>query len=193
MQGDTQAAKAWRQRQRERLVASRQAISPALRESWQQHVISQLLNYLSELHPGTVGFYLPIHGELDCRPLVTTLIQQGWQAAVPVMQQGVKTLTFCQWTPQTEMIAGIWQIPVPKHQVVLRPDILLIPLVGYDHDGYRLGYGGGYYDRTLAQYSVKPLTIGVGLNQGHIDTIYPHQFDIPMDLIVTENQLLIFS
>lgn len=193
MQGDSFEVQAWRQQQREQLIAARQAINAPLRQQWQHHVNTQLLKYLDQLQPGNIGFYLPIRGELDCRPLATELINKGWRCAVPVMRKGIKTLKFCQWTPDTKMIPGIWGIPVPEQQIVLSPDVLIIPLVGHDRNGYRLGYGGGYYDRTLAILPVKPVTIGVGLEQGKLNTIHPHQFDIPMDLVVTEQHVLTFT
>jgi 5,10-methenyltetrahydrofolate synthetase len=69
---------------------------------------------------------------------------------------------------------------------VVAPDVILVPLVGFDKDGHRLGNGGGYYDRTLAALVPKPLCIGIGNEAGAIETIYPQQHDVPMDAIVTE-------
>ena len=83
------------------------------------------------------------------------------------------------------MQRGLWNIPVPAER---RPSTraLLIPLVGYDSAGYRLGYGGGYYDRTLAATASRPLCIGVGYDDARLATIHPQPHDIPMSLIVTE-------
>lgn len=81
---------------------------------------------------------------------------------------------------------GIWGIPIPAERQIVRPTALLMPLIGFDEAGYRLGCGGGYYGRTLAVMMPKPLTIGVGYALGRLDTIHPQPHDIPMDAILTE-------
>jgi 5-formyltetrahydrofolate cyclo-ligase len=78
---------------------------------------------------------------------------------------------------------------VPADSPVLTPDLLLVPLVGFDPAGYRLGYGGGYYDRTLAAIQPRPLAIGIGFEQQALATIHPQPHDIPMDYIVTESRV----
>lgn len=86
------------------------------------------------------------------------------------------------------MERGDWNIPVPPaYAEVLTPDIALAPLVGWDRAGYRLGYGGGYFDRTLAILRPKPSVIGVGLQSAGLSTIVPQPHDIVMDWIVTED------
>ena len=82
---------------------------------------------------------------------------------------------------------GIWNIPVPHEKNPVSPGTLLVPLLGFDAAGYRLGHGGGYYDRTLASVTERPLTIGVGYEFGRLETIYPQAHDIPMDAVVTES------
>jgi 5-formyltetrahydrofolate cyclo-ligase len=78
---------------------------------------------------------------------------------------------------------------VPADGEAVLPNVLVVPLVGFDVRGYRLGYGGGYYDRTLAAMPEKPLTIGVGFEMAKLHTIYPQSHDVPMDLIVTEHDI----
>ena len=80
----------------------------------------------------------------------------------------------------------MWDIPVPEKREIVTPAIVLAPVLGFDRECYRLGYGGGYFDRTLAALSPRPLAIGVGFELSLIETIYPQLFDMPMDLIVTE-------
>jgi 5-formyltetrahydrofolate cyclo-ligase len=88
------------------------------------------------------------------------------------------------------MRPSAWDIPVPDEGAWLRPEILLVPLLGFDPQGYRLGYGGGYYDRTLAAaMPTSPLAIGVGFEIGRLETIHPQRHDVPMDLIVTEREV----
>ncbi len=83
----------------------------------------------------------------------------------------------------------MWDIPVPEKREIALPGAVLAPLVGFDRECYRLGYGGGYFDRTLAALSPRPLAIGVGFELSSIATIEPQHYDIPMDLIVTEAAL----
>jgi 5,10-methenyltetrahydrofolate synthetase len=80
----------------------------------------------------------------------------------------------------------VWNIPTPQKRDIVIPHAVLAPLVGFDPKCYRLGYGGGYFDRTLAALSPRPLAIGVGFELSRIRTIYPQPFDIPMDVVVTE-------
>jgi 5-formyltetrahydrofolate cyclo-ligase len=84
------------------------------------------------------------------------------------------------------MVQGVWKIPVPADGPEVVPDVALAPVVGWDGAGYRLGYGGGYFDRTLAALAPSPLTIGVGLYAARVPTIFPQPHDIAMDVIVTE-------
>ncbi len=96
-------------------------------------------------------------------------------------------LVFRRWTPEREMVRGDWNIPVPPPDASgLIPEIMLAPLVGWDGEGYRLGYGGGYFDRTLAALPPQRLVIGVGLEAARLATIYPQPHDIALDAIVTE-------
>ena len=83
------------------------------------------------------------------------------------------------------MALGVWNIPFPAEGEAVQPDTLLVPLVGFDTAGYRLGYGGGFYDRTLAMMPARPHTIGIGFTASRLRTIYPQPHDIPMDRIVT--------
>ena len=86
------------------------------------------------------------------------------------------------------MASGVYDIPVPEARNVVRPDVVLAPLVGFDAENYRLGYGGGYFDRTLAALAPRPVAIGVGFEVQHLDSVYPRPHDIPMEVIVTEAQ-----
>ena len=97
-----------------------------------------------------------------------------------------RPLEFWSWQPEMKLIRGIWNIPIPSERNPVNPTNLLVPLVGFDAAAYRLGHGGGYYDRTLANLNPRPFTIGVGYEFGRLETIYPQPHDIPMDSIVTE-------
>jgi 5-formyltetrahydrofolate cyclo-ligase len=140
-----------------------------------------------------LGFYWPIRGELDLRGIASRHVEAGGTAALPVVVAKSAPVEFWQWTPGAAMQRGFWNIPIPAERRVLVPDALLIPLVGYDAAGYRLGYGGGYYDRTLAASSPLPVRIGVGYDDAELPTIHPQPHDIPMSLIVTERRVLQFT
>jgi 5,10-methenyltetrahydrofolate synthetase len=96
-------------------------------------------------------------------------------------------MIFRSWRQGEKLEHGIWNIPVPAEGAVVTPTLLLVPLVGFDPAGYRLGYGGGYYDRTLAQCVPRALTIGIGYAMSRLATIHPQPHDIPMDRILTED------
>jgi 5,10-methenyltetrahydrofolate synthetase len=84
------------------------------------------------------------------------------------------------------MKRGVWNIPIPGKREVVIPDALVVPLVGFDDQQYRLGYGGGYYDRTIASMARRPFCAGLGYAEGKLPTIYPQPHDIPMSIIVTD-------
>ena len=114
-------------------------------------------------------------------------------AALPVVVAKSEPVEFWRWQPGAAMQRGFWNIPIPAERHAVTPDALLIPLVGYDSAGFRLGYGGGYYDRTLAALAPRPFCIGAGYDSAELATIHPQPHDIPMDLIVTERRVLRFA
>lgn len=178
--------KTWRYQQRERLIEKRIAVGGQQRKLWQQEILVHLRDILNGMPPGIIAFYWPFKGEIDCRELITDLLQQGWQAALPAVTKAASPLEFRQWTHETPLIPGVWKIPVPQARTIVIPNVLLIPLVGFDSDLYRLGYGGGYYDRTLAQIEPAPIKIGLGFEQSRLTSIYPQTYDIAMDIILTD-------
>jgi 5-formyltetrahydrofolate cyclo-ligase len=137
-----------------------------------------------------LGFYWPIRGELDLRGVARRHVETGGTAALPVVVAKNAPVEFWRWEPGSSMQRGFWNIPVPAERRIVRPAALLIPLVGYDAAGYRLGYGGGYYDRTLSATQPRPFCIGVGYDDAEIETIHPQPHDIPMNLIVTQRRAL---
>ena len=108
-------------------------------------------------------------------------------AALPVVVQKGAPLQFREWYPGAIVVKGVFDLPMPSETPVVRPKALFIPPVGFDAQGYRLGYGGGYFDRTLAALTPHPLKIGVAFDLSRIPTIRPQPHDVPMDFIVTES------
>jgi len=180
---------------RERLAARiALAKEPALHAASSVKIQLALSRWFAERAPASVGFCWPIRGEFDCIPLVTQLIDTGWQAAIAVSEQAQTPLLFRQWTPQSVMTTDRHGVPVPQTGLLISPAVLLIPVVAFDKNGFRLGYGGGYFDRTLAHFGSlqsKPVAIGVGFALAAVDSVFPHRHDQPMDFIVTENGIQI--
>lgn len=176
----------WRRSQRESLLEQRIQAGHRQRSQWGQAIQTQLMDWFVNQSLATVGFYWPFKGEFDARPLVESLIKQGHSAALPAVTEPRTPLEFRCYKPGEELVPGIWKIPVPKRRDVVTPDVLIVPLVGFDEANYRLGYGGGYYDRTLAQLPAETITLGVGFSHARLSTIHPQDFDIPMTHIFTE-------
>jgi 5-formyltetrahydrofolate cyclo-ligase len=183
-----EAVRRWRKAQRAALLASRLAVPRERREALDAAITTRLGPWLPST--GLIGFYWPFKGEYDPRPLMHALHLQGVRLALPVVVAKAQPLVFREWWPGIRMAPGVWNIPVPAEGEPVRPVALVVPLLGFDAQGYRLGYGGGYYDRTLAALVQRPWTIGVGLEQARLETIHPQPHDIPMELIVTEQRIL---
>jgi 5-formyltetrahydrofolate cyclo-ligase len=177
----------WRKAMRETLIRGRVDAGPAQRAEWSRPIEAELRRLIPGLGVKTVGFYWPFRGEFDARPLVRDLIKSGVTAALPAVVQPKTPLEFRRWAPGTALEPGVYSIPIPKERNLLEPELLIVPLVGFDPAGYRLGYGGGYYDRTIASFAKKPQAIGVGFELSRLTTIHPQPHDIPMSVILTES------
>lgn len=188
----------WRKAERTRLRAERMALSMAERQAAGAALAGHLRQVLRDRFGGARGMvlsaYWPIKGEPDLRPLMAELHAAGVTIALPLVETKAAPLVFRHWTPETKMVRGDWNIPVPPPDAPeITPDITLAPLVGWTTEGYRLGYGGGYFDRTLAALNPRPFAIGIGIgfDAARLATIYPQPHDIPLDLILTEKAVLL--
>lgn len=182
----------WRRAERARLRADRAAMRVEVREDASAALIEALRRLLAQSFAGArhrvVSGYWPIKAEPDLRALMAELHAAGVTVALLLVEVKRAPLTFRRWTPKTRMVRGDWNIPVPPPGAApVVPDIMLAPLVGWDGAGYRLGYGGGYFDRTLAALSPRPATIGIGYQAARLATIYPQPHDIALDTILTED------
>lgn len=180
----------WRKSERARLLEARAALGAADRAEVAGALADHLDTLLSQrglsLAGQVVSGYWPIKSEPDLRPWMERLILAGAQVALPVVETRAAPLVFRPWSPGAPMERGHWNILVPATAETVTPTIMLAPLVGWDGAGYRLGYGGGYFDRTLAAATRDPLTIGVGLQAARLATIFPQPHDIRLGAIVTE-------
>jgi len=175
----------WRKAERARLVAARLRISSAERRQVATGVADALGQFADQLGVQVISVYWPFRGELDLVPWMRALAASGRRVALPVVEQRGHPLVFREWWPGCRLERGIWNIPVPAEGPPLVPEMVVAPVIGFDHDCYRLGYGGGYFDRTLAALSPRPTAIGVGHPDAGIATIYPQPHDIPMDAVIT--------
>ncbi len=183
---------AQRQAWRKACIEARKAMPPAARAAADALVDARLRAALATISEGILAFYWPIQAEFDARPAVSDWLlnakvgKHGMRrAALPVVVARHQALKFREWTPDTILQSAGFGTCVPSSGEWLVPTILVIPLVGFDPAGYRLGYGGGYYDRTLAAITPTPRTIGVGYAGGRLDTIYPQSHDLRLGSVIS--------
>jgi 5,10-methenyltetrahydrofolate synthetase len=176
----------WRRAQREYRVAWRIALPETERIARGRRITASLLTLLPSPRDIAIGFCWPFQAEFDPRFAVRQWREQGAIVALPeVLGKGLP-LRFRQWWPGAPMIRGIYDIPVPDATPEVVPDIMIVPMNAFDACGYRLGYGGGYFDLTLARPERRAVAIGVAYEGCRVPTIYPQPHDIAMDLVVTE-------
>lgn len=183
----------WRRSERLRLIEARLRVPVAERQAASARIIERLERYCRErglLQSATVvSGYWPLRGEPDLRPWLGALHAAGHVTVLPVVVEKGVPLAFRRWYPGAAMEKGFWNIPVPADPATFTPQLLLAPVVGFDPRCYRLGYGGGYFDRTLAllrSLQVKFHAVGVGYAATELASIHPLPHDIALDGIVTD-------
>ncbi|TIL37339.1 5-formyltetrahydrofolate cyclo-ligase [Mesorhizobium sp.] len=183
---DWNDVKRWRKAERERLIAARLAVPADVRTAMSQRIGESLDAVIGDIAGRMVSLYWPFRGEPDLRAWIASVNERGGRTALPVVVEKARPLIFRAYAPGDRLEKGVWNIPIPAGGDPVLPDIVISPVVGIDPRQYRLGYGGGFFDRTLAAMPFKPLVIGVGYELQRIATIYPQPHDIPMDRVVTE-------
>lgn len=171
---------------RERAIAAREALPQMQREALTARIENHLDALVAQLAPRALGFCWPYRGEPDLRAWTARWLAagSGRQAALPVVLERATPLVFRRWTADAAMALDRHGIPYPAAGEMVVPDLVLIPLNAFDNAGFRLGYGGGYFDRTLAQ--IDPVAVGVGFECGRVASVHPQPHDKPMHWIVTE-------
>jgi len=178
--------KAWRKSERGRLLAARESLDVRAVESCRRRIDAHLERAFPGLRTIAFAFCWPIRNEYDARHLARTLREAGALTALPVVVAPKAPLVFREWHPGVELAKGPLGIPYPVGSRAVVPRAVLLPMNGWDAQGYRLGYGGGFFDRTLAALKEKPLVIGVSYELARMPTIHPQPWDVPMDYVVTE-------
>jgi 5,10-methenyltetrahydrofolate synthetase len=178
--------KAWRKAERARLIAAREALDAQVIDRYRHAIDGHLERGFPGLRTCTLAFCWPIRNEYDARHLARTLREAGALTALPVVAAPKTPLIFREWHPGVALAKGPLGIPYPVGSREVTPRAVLLPMNGWDAQGYRLGYGGGFFDRTLASLGVKPLVIGIAYELARMQTIHPQPWDIPADYVVTE-------
>ncbi len=177
----------WRKAERKRLLDERLDLTVDERQARSARIVANLDRVVPSLAGRILGIYWPFRGEPDLRNWAIRAMEAGARIALPVVVEKHKPLEYRLWSPGDPLERGVWDILVPVEGAVVHPHVVIAPVVGYDGGNYRLGYGGGFFDRTLAVLPGKPLKIGVGYAQSKLPTIYPQPHDIAMDMIVTDD------
>ena len=176
----------WRTAERKRLVEARMALDAPTRMASAERIGLALDRTLGKVSGRIVSGYWPFRGEPDLRNWSIRVIERGGRIALPVVIRKGWPLEFRVWSPGDPLERGFCNILVPARGPSVQPDIVVAPLVGFDAANYRLGYGGGFFDRTLAVMPRRAFVVGVGYATAKVETIYPQPHDIPMDAIVTD-------
>lgn len=183
---DWNQIRVWRKGRRAELIAQRVSSGRAERQSWNERITALLLDGFPLSRGMVIAYCWPFKDEFDARFAIRRWREQGAIAALPEVIAKAQPLQFRKWWPGAPMTPGVYDIPVPNGTAVLAPDVALVPMNGFDEQCFRLGYGGGYFDRTLTAFNRRLLAIGVTYEMLRLPTIYPQPHDIPMDFVVTE-------
>ncbi|MGZ3183208.1 MAG: 5-formyltetrahydrofolate cyclo-ligase [Telluria sp.] len=167
------------------IAARRRALDPVAKAEMDARIGAKLVQWWRSHRAPTVGVYWPLRGEPDLSAAFAELAQEGAQLVLPVVAARDAPLAFAAWEPGEAMLRDEMGVAVPAHlRMAERPLALVVPCLGFNAHGYRLGYGGGYYDRTLEK-TPRPLTAGVAYRFGLV--VFPTAaHDVPLDCILTD-------
>jgi len=179
-------------KQARRAGFSRRMAAFAQRADAPERAARYLRDYVQSVgNPQIISTYMAIRTELDPLPVMKGLFAAGHRIVVPVIVGAGRPLTFKEWTPDAEMIEGAFGAFIPRDGEILTPDMLVVPLVSFDRAGYRLGYGGGFYDRTLELLRAKKPVKAVGYAFAAQEGVVPVEItDQQLDAVVTESGVL---
>jgi 5-formyltetrahydrofolate cyclo-ligase len=176
------------------LLQARRRLSPERRRTANAALVERLAALLGDVAGESIALYWPVRDEPALEPLPSRWSAAGARLALPVVVAPSTPLRFVAWRPGDPMVEGAYRIPRPAADAPLRPTVVIVPCVGFDARGWRLGYGGGFYDRTLEALSADgapaPRAIGVAWDEGRLDAFEPLPTDRPLAAIVTPSSTL---
>ncbi len=151
-----------------------------------------LADYLAGHHGRVLAGYMPMRSEID--PLPAMAAHQG-PVGVPVILEKAAPLRFREWSPGCRMVEGAFKALIPEEGAWVEPEVLIVPLLAFDARGYRLGYGGGFYDRTLELLRSRGpvLAVGFAFAAQEVDAVPTDAFDQRLDAVVTEKGVTVFA
>ncbi len=159
------------------------------------HAARIFMTHIPLTDDAVIALYHPVQSELDTLPLAEALIDRALRLALPVVTKPKNPLIFREWTQETILESGRYNIEVPTlESPKIIPTHILVPLLAFSSNGHRLGYGGGYYDRTLAHLRKAHdiVAIGYGFGAQHIDHLPVSKLDEPLDWMITERGAMSF-
>ena len=178
---------------REAALARRDALDPEIRDRFAERLALQGVDIARRTLSRTIAAYWPLPGEPDTRGLVTALCYHEFVAALPTVVGRGRPLVFRRWQPRDLLVPGPFGIMEPSSRYAeVMPDILFVPLAAFDRRGHRIGFGAGYYDRTLQSLrSMKPvLVVGLGFATQEVPSIPDEPHDQRVDLVMTETEII---
>lgn len=176
----------WRKSERDRLLRERNSLSEDALATLRSRIDSHIERAFPDLVHGVLAFCWPYKNEYDVRHLAAALRRRGATTAMPVVVAPRTPLIFREWKPGIDLAKGPLGIRYPVGSPEVSPDNVLLPMLGWDAEGYRLGYGGAFFDRTLAAIAKRPRVIGIAYEAAYLPTIRPQPHDVPVDWVVTE-------
>jgi 5-formyltetrahydrofolate cyclo-ligase len=190
--GDMTALKDIKADARKLAAKARNGAHELLRETAPLQLLSQPFPVQPTAARKIVSAFYPYKNEIDTRPLLGKLAGEGWTTGLPIVIALGQPLVFRRWMPGEPTVPGVWDIPRPTDDApIIEPDVLLVPLMAFDRKGYRLGYGGGFYDRTLELLRAKKsiTAIGIAYAAQEVDSVAHDSHDQPLDFVMTERDV----
>lgn len=170
---------------RKELLARRRALDPASKADWDARIGAHLLAWWREAKVDMLGVYWPLAAEPDLKDAYDALAREGVRLALPVVLERDAPLGFALWVPGEDMVKDAMGVAVPQAlRMVACPPVLLLPCLGFNGERFRLGYGGGYYDRTL-ETQPRPVTVGIAYASLAAE-FASAAHDVALDFIITE-------